>query len=424
MRPVLLLVALISTPTVAAESETKAVLENILKEALVTNPGIAADRTTATGAEVMAQAADRLPDPTLGVGYSPVAIETRGGPQRVRATVEQAFPFFGKRGLRKDVAQSEANLAGKRAEMTAADVILAVKEAFWEVYRIDRAIDIATKEGLLIDQIVSAADSRYATGAGNQANLLQAQLARTRVSNRLILLRGEREGSVQKLAGLVGVDVNVPYLPETDVPPVPADEESLVRRAIDTNPDVTSRETTIKRARSVVDLARKDYYPDFALSAGWGEIGPSSMASEFDGRDTWSVGAMVKIPLYRGDLRDRERAGEADLAAAESRLDDARLRAETAVTAQLTRLRAAHESIDLFRTGLIPQAQSAFESAMSAYSTGALGFADLIDAERSLLDVELGRHEAIARYQMLVARLERILGSKDENTLFPIGAGS
>ena len=121
-------------------------LEELLRRALEGSPLITAHEERAEGARALVGYADRLPDPVLGVGYSPVAIETRGGPQRARASLEQSFPFFGKRGLRREEAGFGAAAAVDRAEQTAADVIRSVKSLFWEVYRIDRALEIVNEE--------------------------------------------------------------------------------------------------------------------------------------------------------------------------------------------------------------------------------------------------------------------------------------
>lgn len=407
----------------AVDGGTQGILEDILQRALAANPSLSAARLETESAGARAGSADRLPDPTFAVGYSPVALETRGGPQRARASIEQGFPFFGKRGLRREVAEAEAGVADRRADAAAARVIRGAKEAFWEIYRIDRAIETAEKEAALLDEIVRAADSRYATGEGRQSDLLQAQLRRTVISNRLILLRGERSGAVEGLAGWVGADVDLSPLPESGALPSRRGRDEILARARDASPEVATRREEVRRARLSAALADKDFYPDFAFSLGWSEVGENDMPGEWNGRDAWSVGAMVKIPLYRGDIRDRATAEEKSFEAAERRLEDALLLVEASVDDLLRRLDAARESIDLYRTALIPQAESAYESAMAAYSTGDLGFADLLLAERSLLDLELGRHETVARHEKMSAGLEHALGARNADTLFPLRAG-
>ncbi|MFH1681603.1 MAG: TolC family protein [Candidatus Eisenbacteria bacterium] len=395
-------------------------LTSLLIEALRSSPAIAASDETARGAHLAASAADRLPDPTVGLMVSPVAVETRGGPQRGRVSVEQAFPFFGKRGLRREAAESDARIQDERSRAVSADIILRTKEIFWDVYRIDRAIEIARIEERLLADIVSAARARYETGGGSQSGLLQAQLMRGRVQDRLLTFEGARRAAEQAIGGIAGTRAQIPPLAVLAFSPPSIDREALLDRARRASPETAAAEEAVRKARFSLDLAAKEFYPDFALSATWAEVGASDMPGEFNGRDSWTLGAMVKVPLFRGDARDRRDAAAASLRAAEEGLADRRARSEANAADAIERMEAAARSIEWHRGGLIPQAESAFRSSMAAYSTGELEFADLILAEKALLEVQLGFHEAIARHEQLVARIDRLVGSADERTLFTV----
>ncbi len=422
MLAVLIVAVLLAAPAQATAEDARPdqVLEELLLAAIDSSPAVAAEVAATEQAEHAAAAADRLPDPVVGIGFASVAVETRGGPQRARISVEQAFPFAGKRDLRQQVAESAAVATGHRGAGTAANVIGAVKSTFWEIYRIDRAIGTAAKEARLLADIVSAVDAKYATGYGHQAHLLQAQLMQTRIANRLLLLRGSRRAAAGRMTGIIGRDVTVPMLAVTDWSPLPTDRDELIEAATQANPELAAGAARIRQARFAVDLAHKELYPDFALSLNWGEVGDSDLPGDFNGRDVWSVGAKFKLPLYRGDIRDRERSAQAGLRAAEERWSDRRHRIGAEVADAIDRIESVGASVDLYLNGLLPQAESTFESAMAAYSTGELDFADLILAENSLLDVELGLHETVAHYYQLVARLDRLIGSKDGDTLFPL----
>ena len=69
------------------------------------------------------------------------------------------------------------------------------------------------------------------------------------------------------------------------------------------------------------------------------------------------------------------------------------------------------EQLDLFDNALTPQAEQALDTSESAYSTGAVGVLDLLDSERVLLDVRLGRARLEADYLQALAAMERALGT-------------
>ena len=390
--------------------DPRTVLAGLLEASMETSPLLDAHRSMATGAGQIAASADALPDPVFRFGYSPVALETRGGPQRARASLEQRFPYFGKRGLRREIAGEEAARLGHVTEGVAAEILRDVKEGFWEIYRIDRAIEIAGNERVLLGGIVAAAEAKYSTGSGDQATILQAQLLQTQIETRLVLLDGGRTAEVERLAGLIGGEVAVPKLARLADPIVEIDSSDAIDEALRMNPGIGAAEDELQKAEFTLDLAGKDGRPDFSLSAAWFEVGESDIPSEFSGRDAWSVGAALTIPIYTGDIGDRKRAAQQSIRAAQSKREDARRRVAATVRGILRRIESTSESIRLYETGLLPQAQSTFESAMASYGTGELDFANLVLAETSLLDIELGYHESVARHRQLVAALDQAIG--------------
>jgi outer membrane protein TolC len=74
------------------------------------------------------------------------------------------------------------------------------------------------------------------------------------------------------------------------------------------------------------------------------------------------------------------------------------------------KLNTAQSLIDLYRSGIIVQAEQALESARIAYTTGRADFLNLIDAERRLRDVRLAADMALADWAEQRAELERVAG--------------
>ncbi len=95
-------------PQPLPELDENATIHNYLTYALAHNPGLksAFDRWRAALEKV--PQAKSLPDPSLSYGYFIENIETRVGPQRHRLELMQKFPFFGKLGLRGEMALAAA----------------------------------------------------------------------------------------------------------------------------------------------------------------------------------------------------------------------------------------------------------------------------------------------------------------------------
>jgi outer membrane protein TolC len=392
------------------------VLESLLREALRSSPAIAASSERATASGHRAAAADRLPSPMFGFGYMPGS----GGMSSASwISLRQTFPFFGKRSLMRSEMEADAAMDASRTNETAAMVVQDVKENLWAIYRADRAIEIAEREAAVLSEMAAAAQAMYSAGEGRQADVFQAQFMQTEVDERLIRLRGERAALERRIEGLVGKPLPIPFLAETD-PEIPIDESALEDRAFRANPEIAARDAEVRRSRASLALASKDLYPDLTLGAMWGEMGMGGMPGEGGGDRRFAFEAMIDLPIARGDIRDHEKAARASLRASEREAENVRLRLRAAIGETARAMEAAAASIDLHRNGMLPQAESAFRSARAAYAAGRLDFESLLLAERSLLEAESGLHDMVARFGMLLARLDRLVGSKDEDTLFPL----
>jgi outer membrane protein TolC len=335
-------------------------------------------------------------------------------------SLAQSFPFRGKRGLMKEEAAAGAEAVSSYAKQIAASAIAETKDLFWGVYRVDREIEVAERETRLAADIESSARAMYVTGSGRQADLLMAQLMQTEVAERLIGLRGERAAAEARLAGVTGAPVSIPPLAETREPLVPFAAEEAVARALEANPEIGMGSAEVRMGRASLGLARKEFYPDFSLGVMWGSAEGAGMSAGEDPERRWSFEAMIDLPIARGDLRDREKASRAGLRAAERALDGARARTEAEAREALAEIEAAAASIDLHRSGLVPQAEAAFLSAMASYGAGDLDFESLLLAERSFLAMQRSYHETVTMYRRALARLDRIAGACDATTLFPV----
>jgi outer membrane protein TolC len=80
------------------------------------------------------------------------------------------------------------------------------------------------------------------------------------------------------------------------------------------------------------------------------------------------------------------------------------------------RLELSDRTLDLYEQGLMAQAESSLQSALASYTTGKLDFLNLLDAERMLLNLNLGYIKEQASYQKQIAELERAVGGKLQGT--------
>jgi outer membrane protein TolC len=158
-----------------------------------------------------------------------------------------------------------------------------------------------------------------------------------------------------------------------------------------------------ERAELAVNLARRDYYPDYALSAGYyNQAGlPAFYAFRAD----------IKIPLY---FKTKQRAALAEQAEALSQA-----RYTYAATGQLLDFRIADDYsmaetslqlMNLYRKTAIPQALLTVDSSLASYETGAVDFLSVLNNYTAALDYEMNYHEEMLNYHLALSRLEETTG--------------
>jgi len=173
-------------------------------------------------------------------------------------------------------------------------------------------------------------------------------------------------------------------------------------------PEIQMARTKIDSEKSKVQLARRAWIPDPALSVKGQRYNEASQAvSELDAGISFTV-PWINPRKYSAGVRE---AGE-NLKAAEHGLDREQNEALRLLRDQLEKIETAHHHVDLFRDKLVPQARQAFEANRLSYESGKASFLDWITAQRNLRDLEAIARAHLTDYQVAVAELESIIGAE------------
>lgn len=376
------------------------------------NPTLRAARLHAEALGTVPDQVSSWPDPTFGVAYQPIPMLTAHGPQRSEWMVEQMVPFPGKLALRESIASLDARAAAYDADALLEDAILQAKEAYFELYRLHETEGLIANFEADLQSFEESAAVRYEVGQGSQQALLKAQLEKNRLLQHLHHLAAARRQAAEALARLTNHPegphfflVTEPVLPRMEG----LESIALMEAAIDIRPEFAALEAAAERSAYQVELARKEAYPDVGIRVTYHDVAAGDMPNA-TGRDAVAVGASIKIPLQRGRINaaiEEARIRRDEVAARQEAL---RTETRTKIEELLAAIHHEAESIDLYESTLLPQATSTVEATLSAYSTGAAGFLDLLDAERTIFSLRSGYVDATARYLTLAARLERVLG--------------
>lgn len=392
-------------------------LRGYVEQALVANPAVQEALSRYRALLQRVPQLTSLPDPMLSVNQSIRRPETRVGSQLNTVMLSQSFPWFGKLDLRGKLAVQEAVAGWERYAARQRQVVADVKRAYHNLAFTDEAIRISEEERSLLQHYEQLAQTRYATGQGLQQAVIKIQAEITRVVNRLQILEQQRETLVARLNNLRSRPPAEPVPPVArpgPLPPVKLDLEALYELGSTNRQELLASEALIERNERAVELARKSGYPDLTIGASYGNIlGRDVLGAPADnGKDTLGVSVGINLPIWRGKYRAEVQQAAEQLTAERQNRETIWNDVQFAIRDQAVRLETLREQVGLFQNVLIPQSEEALRSTEAAYQTGQLGVLDLLDSERTLLQVRLGNVRQIADYLVALTDLERAIGTR------------
>lgn len=388
-------------------------LAAVLAEVRVNNPAL---RTARLQTEALGQRAPQvaaLPDPTLGITVQPLPVLTARGAQRSQWRVEQTIPYPGKRALRAEIADLDAEVAAHEAEVLEADLLLRAKRAYYELYRLQQTAALIEAFRDEVEGFEDVAAARYEVGQGGQQAILRAQLEKNQLATRLIALRRQRRSAAEMLAHLTDAHDAERFAHQVRLapPPLPSAEAALLRGlAARERAEAEALDAALERADRRIALAKKEALPDFGVNLTYFDIADRAMPPTADGRDALAVGASVRLPLQRGRLRAQLAEARLHRKVVQARQADLRAEIRTEIDDLTFALTQDAETLRLYETTLLPQARTTAEAALAAYASGQAGFLDLLDAARAVFALRLDYEDALARTLATAAALERALG--------------
>lgn len=387
-------------------------LDELVEEALANNRDIRAAQKKYEASHQRPTQVSTLPDPTLSfmsnnIG-NPIPATTLGE-QDMSMTgfdVMQEVPYPGKLSLQGRIAQKEADADWNGYRGVELQIVSKVKQTYYRLRFVHQALDVLGKDRDLLAQFIRIAEARYAVGKGIQQDVLRAQVELTTLERRRIELNQQKGSLEAQLASLLNRPPDSPFGRPIDTPkPVlTVSLAELYERGRTQAPEIGQEQAMIEKNTYALNLARKDYYPDFAVGGGWFSRGGL--------RDLWSLRFSVKIPLY---FWRKQRYAVAESA---QTLEQSRRQYESTEQAVQLRIKddylaakASEQLVDLYSQGIIPQATLALESAMSSYQVGTLDFLSLLTSLQQLLEYELEYYQELAAFHEALARLEETTAS-------------
>ncbi len=397
---------------------TNDVLKELIQEALENNPKLEAAIQRALSAEKVIPQAGALPDPALTFGLSNLPVNSFAFDQDPMTGkvigVMQMFPFPGKLSLATDIAEYEAAAIKYQREEIRNQIIQMVKQTYFDLYATDRAIETTEKNKALMGQFVQVAETKYATGSGLQQDVLRSQVEISKLEDDLIMWQQKRLSVVARLNALLNrpvdtlVDKTLPELKLPDGPVTIFPAEKIEQN----RPLLKAWNERIQKAETAVKLAERDIWPNFTVGASYRQR--NRLADGRQMTDFFSATVSLNIPLYF-KRKQKAKVAEKKLGfnATKSEYENVKINILSEIKSILAELERNRKRVELYKGGILLQAQQSLESAQAGYRVGKVDFLTLINNWMMLQNYELQYFFAVSNFYKNLANYELAVGGND-----------
>jgi len=379
------------------------------------NPSLSEIKARAEALAAIPLQEGALPDPTLN--FDTLNVPTSSFSLRKEDMtmldfgISQTIPFPGKLALKEQVAEQEALAAADSVEVARIRLNRDVKQTWWRLFYYDRAINVASESEQFFQALIDTAQSRYKVGQGQQQDVILAQLERSKLKDEKIELFSMRHTTAIQLNTLLNRN------PETPMPlPSQAEIKSpglviadLQAQAMEHSPLFERHRKMLGAARSRVELAEKDFYPDLTLGAGYA-VRQNTPTGE-SRSDFASIRLSVNLPIYADQKQAKaveQRNGE--LRQEQYALQDEHNKVHGDIATNVAQYHHANQRLALLEHELIPQTQQAVNSLMAGYPVGKADFGNLLRSQLSLFQYQSQYWKSLVETQQLLAELSNLVG--------------
>ena len=362
------------------------------------------------------QPAGALPDPMGRLELRDVGNQMGNGdfnllPARVgsaKYTVVQPLPFWGKRDLKREVAEADAAQAQARRSGTWAELAAKVKAAFAQYYYVGHSLKLAQELLRLGGSLEQLTQARYSDGLVPQQDVMRAQVEKTTLRSELLMLETEHHHAAARLNALLRRPPAAPLAEPQALRPLPPpaklDFVALEARLLAANPQLAAQDAQISRGRE--EPRAGDEEPLSRLHR--------RRLADPDAQPRQRMGADVRSehPAAAGSRAARRSARRRRwLARARSRKERRAQPGAPPIWRRTSRRWMRRGALEqLVATACCRRPSSTFKAALAGYETGKVDFATLLDAQRQIRKAKQDLLKAQVEAQVRLADIERLLG--------------
>ncbi|MGM0613061.1 MAG: TolC family protein [Bacteroidota bacterium] len=386
-------------------------LSKYLKEAGENNPELRAAYHEYYAALEKVPQVSALPDPKLSFGYFISPVETRLGPQQLKFSVSQMFPWFGTLKKQEEAYTDKAKVKYQQFLSLKNEVYKKVKLKWYELYKAKEELRI-TKENLdVLHSLKQITERNYETGKTEMTDVLRLDVNIREQENKLEDLQEQLSTTKTEFNLLLNKNSTAKVSPPQELK---ADTFDLMsyRDSVMNNPDLKALEHKVTSLKHQQEVVKKKGYPNISLALDYAVIGErQDMQVANSGRDVIMPMIGVSIPLYRNKYNAMEKEKELQLKSVKSKQQSKANNLSSEYKKAEEQYLDAMRKVDLYKEQS-NETERIYNLLETNYSSDGENFYELLKTRLMVLEFELKLEKARANQNIAIAKLEYLTNQK------------
>ena len=282
------------------------------------------------------------------------------------------------------------------------EVTFEIKNLFYKILLLNNKKGFAQKNLDSIKKIHKLIEKRARLGEVKELEAIKLYVETLKAQNELNKIQTELKLAKENLNKFLGYSLPPDFsvLGELDHRPLAMAEKTLLDKALLSHPLVKTKEKDLEYAKSNLSYVKWQRFPDFTLSG--------FINNELDGKNK-GIGISLDIPLWNFKSKEIAEAENLRLKQSEE-LRALKMEITTEVKVKLNQLRLSEQSINIFHTGLLKQAEESLKISEISYKQGEISLIDYLDSQRTYYSILKDYQESLFAWNADKAALEKATG--------------
>ncbi|NRA44351.1 MAG: TolC family protein [Oligoflexales bacterium] len=354
-----------------------------------------------------------FPDPIIKINYFGSPLETRNGPQRSNIMISQGIPWPSTLNAQNQASAHQASLKELQTEDLILELSFAVKSMVYKYLELTKKHLNKKRMMVTLNNLSKVVLGRLKLGRANQAEISRINIEVAKLNQAMRTIKAKKHGIVQRLTAMAGGKLITNLLPhELNQKWLSINNFKPERIDIKNHPYLGLAEAKMNLAKADQEGQEAKRLPKLGASISWFQIDPpdAAMPGSDAGKDAWSLGASISIPIWSSRYDALERSTSAQLSAAQLSLKQKELDLRAGIDSTYEEFRSAAEVSSIYASDIMPQAEQALKSSRESYTQGRAPFEQVLTNYINVIKVEDQLIENQVRQATLKAKIEKLVG--------------